>query len=692
MADGREESTSFALMVKRKGQDDACPNTQFKCKTTRHCMFTRFVCDGKDDCGDGSDEECGDTDPCEGKFRCDNNRCVATKLTCNGIDDCGDLSDEKLICRADPCVGKFRCDNNHCVAMKVTCNGIDDCGDLSDEKLICRADPCEGKFRCDNNRCEATKQDCQLNIQKYAGGASTTPKPDNTENHFSWLKTTVYIVIASTLGVVILISSIVIVVYRIKMNRRRERRISQALTRLYQHGQMMPCGNDMDTSAPPGPEDGPNDQHPFLAAQYPRYPGYGNIIVNVNNGVQYMPGYEYSVFMDAPPPYSEISSRNNQKDENSPPPYSTICREQTESAGQGSRDDEDGAHAISESSQRNVPLAVQNCLVGGQQERGLRDRHGAESNAAAIRASNHGDGRPACEAGDGNGLRRCPVTTRVSALRLRPTESGANPGQLSQASVAMGSLQPRFPPPGPPSSFPNINISSEFLESLFASHNQQRDPSSLCQRSCTADQRSCSQSQGHGERVNALGHKLCSCHSNLRSSCSGTVSTSSGSTESQSSSVEDDTDHDDCGISVSSSQELMTSTPVTTSHSTQTPHLCRNNAADPASCKVKAITTNTSTTINAREISAEPSTSGALAASVEPADGNKDSLESISQLTANKIVAEHMTEKKFDILEGATALENNNIDKTDDSLDLNLSNLLFSNENDLKNEDKQLSH
>lgn len=58
---------------------------------------------------------------------------------CDGVDNCGDGSDENnmTLCssRAKPCdpYAQFQCANKHCVDRTQLCDFADDCGDSSDE-------------------------------------------------------------------------------------------------------------------------------------------------------------------------------------------------------------------------------------------------------------------------------------------------------------------------------------------------------------------------------------------------------------------------------------------------------------------------------------------------------------------------------------------------------------------------------
>ncbi|KAM7295700.1 uncharacterized protein ISCGN_020973 [Ixodes scapularis] len=107
-----------------------CSADQFSCNNSL-CIDKRNVCDGDDNCGDGSDEEaCGkcSTD----QFSCNNTRCIAKRWVCDNEDDCGDGSDEEVCekCRTD----QFSCKNGMCIDQRYVCDTDDDCGDGSDEE------------------------------------------------------------------------------------------------------------------------------------------------------------------------------------------------------------------------------------------------------------------------------------------------------------------------------------------------------------------------------------------------------------------------------------------------------------------------------------------------------------------------------------------------------------------------------
>ncbi|XP_075157166.1 putative vitellogenin receptor yl isoform X2 [Haematobia irritans] len=142
-----------------------CTQYEYTCKSDKLCIPLNFMCDGKQDCTDGSDEIAGCINAqanCAGFF-CDNKRCLESKRwICDGNDDCGDGSDEKNC--ADKCIpemDKFLCRNNMtCLPLDKACDGNIDCPDRTDESFRCNetSNTCQTKSCPPGSRCKMMPQ------------------------------------------------------------------------------------------------------------------------------------------------------------------------------------------------------------------------------------------------------------------------------------------------------------------------------------------------------------------------------------------------------------------------------------------------------------------------------------------------------------------------------------------------------
>lgn len=132
-----------------------CAPHEFQC-SNHSCLASVFVCDGDDDCGDGSDERgCSDPACPPREFRCGGGgTCIPERWVCDGQFDCEDRSDETAeLCgrvgqetMATPaaCVPttQFTCRSGECIHLGWRCDGDRDCKDKSDEADCCKPPRC----------------------------------------------------------------------------------------------------------------------------------------------------------------------------------------------------------------------------------------------------------------------------------------------------------------------------------------------------------------------------------------------------------------------------------------------------------------------------------------------------------------------------------------------------------------------
>ncbi|XP_041461945.1 uncharacterized protein LOC121413255 isoform X2 [Lytechinus variegatus] len=182
----------------------SCPSQLFRCGSGE-CIHNVYVCDQRNDCSDGSDEDMGlcipvtqmatsppatvsegeeiTSSPCRKNFfQCGSGECIPVSFFCDFIKHCQDSSDEENCLYPRCSDDSFTCSNGQCIPESQRCDLLPQCIDGSDEE-VCESSSvgfqcydstwfpqriiCDGVKDCPGNSWEDEPNSCRFNLSSF---------------------------------------------------------------------------------------------------------------------------------------------------------------------------------------------------------------------------------------------------------------------------------------------------------------------------------------------------------------------------------------------------------------------------------------------------------------------------------------------------------------------------------------------